>query len=548
MKKYLMLLTSVLICTMMLPVLTSCTSEDNPATTPDSDPDGSPLADVTIMYYGHGGGNLDLWESSGLRDMYMADASCFKNVKIAVEYKFSAQDKLPEAADESEKKEMEELVKSKGREGELLISYKNYLKWMAPEGNSTFRFVLDPTKNLKEQAEGHYLLGKNAEFTHPDSLTNFINWAAKACPAKKYVLVLGDHGRGYAPDADIFNPNAASTRGVIFDDGNNGNHFSAPSLAHAIKAANIRPEVVYFDACMMNTLEYMFELKDVTDYIVASTFITLSGTQYSQLIDHLSKAPDNMKLAFEKFIETRVKYFESINETGLSQDDVFYFDMTVTETAKLDRLGKAMREFTDRLCNTYKNGTVEQKQKIDEVTKNAVRISDLGSLYDVGRYMESMTEALPDVFDEAFGEELEESFNDCIAAQYYSKYLSSRDYQVDYSVLLATKGTYFETKWKDDDDSDSKSHILSNLTSYEPDGKYTEYTVENGEFKYGVTPDYTLKAVKEGQWGGTLESVYGALAFDKATGWSRWLLLNEQQLPLWCNNEFQTPLPIISEE
>ena len=548
MKKYLMLLTSVLICTMMLPVLTSCISEDNPVTTPDSDPDGSPLADVTIMYYGHGGGNLDLWESSGLRDMYMADASCFKNVKIAVEYKFSAQDKLPEAADESEKKEMEELVKSKGREGELLISYKNYLKWMAPEGNSTFRFVVDPTKSLKEQAEGHYLPGKNAEITHPDSLTNFINWAAKACPAKKYVLVLVDHGRGYAPDADIFNPNAASTRGVIFDDGNNGNHFSAPSLAHAIKAANIRPEVVYFDACMMNTLEYMFELKDVTDYIVASTFITLSGTQYSQLINHLSKAPDNMKLAFEKFIETRVKYFESINETGLSQDDVFYFDMTVTETAKLDRLGKAMREFTDRLCNTYKNGTVEQKQKIDEVTKNAVRISDLGSLYDVGRYMESMTEALPDVFDEAFGEELEESFNDCIAAQYYSKYLSSRDYQVDYSVLLATKGTYFETKWKDDDDSDSKSHILSNLTSYEPDGKYTEYTVENGEFKNGVTPDYTLKAVKEGQWGGTLESVYGALAFDKATGWSRWLLLNEQQLPLWCNNEFQTPLPIISEE
>ena len=49
MKKYLMLLASALICTMTLPVLTSCTSEDNAATTPGSDPESSPLADVTIM-------------------------------------------------------------------------------------------------------------------------------------------------------------------------------------------------------------------------------------------------------------------------------------------------------------------------------------------------------------------------------------------------------------------------------------------------------------------------------------------------------------------
>ena len=86
------------------------------------------------------------------------------------------------------------------------------------------------------------------------------------------------------------------------------------------------------------------------------------------------------------------------------------------------------------------------------------------------------------------------------------------------------------------------------MTRYEPDGRYTTYSVENGVFKKDVTPDYTLKAESEDQWGGTLESVYGALAFDKATGWSRWLLLNEQQPALWCNNDFKTPLPAIEEE
>ncbi len=124
---------------------------------------------------------------------------------------------------------------------------------MAPEANSTFRITIDPTKTLKEQVKDHYLPGKNCDFTTPDSLTNFINWAAKNCPAKRYILILHDHGGGYRPEADLYQENAktGSTRGVIFDNGNPGHNFSAPSLAHAIKAADIRPDVVIFDACMM---------------------------------------------------------------------------------------------------------------------------------------------------------------------------------------------------------------------------------------------------------------------------------------------------------
>ena len=396
-------------------------------------------------------------------------------------------------------------------------------------------------QTLKEQAQGHYLPGKNAEISNPDSLANFIKWAAKACPAKKYVLVLNDHGGGYSPDAEIYPAKAVATRGVIFDDAYRGNHFSAPSLNHAIKASGIRPDVVYFDACLMNTMEYAFELKDVADYLVASTYVTLAGAPYATLIDVLSAAHDDMRYALEKYTEYYVKSFEPEDE-----NEVNYYDMTVTETARLDQLGKSMREFTDRLCNTYKNGTAEQKQKINNVTRDAVRVTDSGALYDAGRYMEAMRKALPEVFDDAFWAELKESFNNCIAAQYTSKYLLNHDYQVDYSVLLATRGTYLQSAWRDVE-SDPDSKILTSLGFFAPDGKFTIYVVKDGLFKKGVTPAYTLELADQGQWGGTLEAVYGALAFDKATGWSRWLLLNEQQPSLWCNNDFNTPLPKISD-
>jgi hypothetical protein len=531
-----------LFCTIFVSVLfTSCFGFDDPVATPEYNPVIKPesdsgqqtdVADVTIMYFAHGGGNLDEAMIKNMRGMYKAESSSYENVKIAIEYKFSAENCLPKFPSEAAKKEFEEDLAW----GEEFVFNSEYLSWMAPEGNSTLRFVLDPKKTLKEQAEGHYLPGKNADITNPDSLTNFINWATKVCPAKKYVLILNDHGGSYMPHDELYSGSTTATRGVIYDDGNDGSHFSAPSLAHAIKAARIRPNVLYFDACLMNTMEYLFELKDVTDYVLASTYTTIAGPPYSTLIECLSGASDNLEYAFEKYIEYWVHHFERYE----AENAAFYYDATLTKTAKLDQLGKAMREFTDRLCDTYKNGTTEQKQKIDDVTKNAVKINKERPSYDIARYMEGMRKALPEVFDDVFWTELKSAFNSCIAAQYTSKYLQKHDYQVDYSVLLAIKGAYQLAKWD--------KRTLRYLRYYEPDGKYITNLIENGEFKDGVMPDFTMKVESEGQWDGTLESVYGALAFDKTTGWSRWLLLNEQQPSLWCNNDFGTPLPDPIEE
>ena len=540
-KLFLNFATALLCCTVMLSILTSCVNEDNPKTTPVPDP--SQLADVTIMYYAHGGGTLDKHVIGNLRKMYNAERSSYNNVRIAAECKFSNEDYLPSTNDDLFKTVLEADLKKYGEEAEEKLDNVSYLLWMAPEANSTFRIAIDPTKTLKEQVKDHYLPGKNCDFTTPDSLTNFINWAAKNCPAKRYILILHDHGGGYRPEADLYQENAktGSTRGVIFDNGNPGHHFSAPSLAHAIKAADIRPDVVIFDACMMNTLEYLFELKDLTDYIVASTFNSYAGPPYDTFIECLSAASDNLKYALEKYIEYDAKHFDELAK--MDHLDIFYNDITVTETARLNELGKVMREFTDRLCDTYKNGTAEQKQKINDVTKNAVKISKDNPSYDIGRYMEGMRKALPEVFDDAFWTDLKSAFNNCIAAQYASQYLLDHDYQVDYSVLMAIKGVYQRTTWT----SGTESMILYDLSNYHPDGKLTTYLVENGEFKADFVPDYQLKVESEGQWGGTLESVYGALAFDKATGWSRWLMLNEQQPSLWCNNDFLTPLPDPSE-
>ena len=93
------------------------------------------------------------------------------------------------------------------REGEAYmdstITEKKYLTWMQPDGYSTMRFVVDPGQILYTQAKDSYMEDDNCDITHPDSLAAFIRWAARQCPARKYVLVLADHGRAYQPHEEV---------------------------------------------------------------------------------------------------------------------------------------------------------------------------------------------------------------------------------------------------------------------------------------------------------------------------------------------------------
>jgi len=104
---------------------------------------------------------------------------------------------------------------------------------------------------------------------------------------------------------------------------------------------------------------------------------------------------------------------------------------------------------------------------------------------------------------------------------------------VDYTVLLATNGNTFRTFW-----ADTPVKHLDRATLYKADGSIVEYTGENGYFKNENDFDYALEQIGEGNWGSTLDATFGKLAFDKITGWSRWLYLNQQQTPLWSKSGF----------
>lgn len=468
---------------MMMVSISSCrVNNDFPV---DPTPDPSQLSDYTIIYYGHGGGNLDAGLFYNLRQFYQGKAESYEHVSIVSQYKFSTAENLVEKKFFTEE-------------------YRDY-----HFGSRTVRMIIDPTKTVGGQLfnDDNFYGDDNANVACPDSLTNFINWAAKVCPAKNYILILSDHGSGYTPDYDL--PEQKQTRGVMFDDAHDGVHFSVSSLHRALANANVHLQTIYLDACMMNTIEYQFELKDLADYYILSTFYVPGyGGRYDILVDELGEHPNDIETALSNFSRETTNFWDD------NTHKFDYHDMSVIRTSELDAFGRKFRTFTDKLVSAYQSGDEELKQKIDACTASAFRIQNSSPSYDIVDYYTRIYLFAPGVIDEPFFNELEDAFNRTVICKHTSKFLESNGYVVDCSIMLCNQGTYRRYDYEDDGNGGWK---LNYFFIYEPDGKWGLYWYESKRLQ-----DY-------GSWGGTLDSTYGQLAFDRATGWSRWLWLNEQE-------------------
>ena len=504
-----MTVAAVLCCAMSMTVFTACSSDDD-----DDDKNTAPdnqttteQADYAILFYGFGGDNLDMGIFANMMDFYKGKEESYKNVKIACQYKYSSAEKM-------QNNWIKYVMEDEGENPESIAQAK-LIKDMDLQ---TVRFIVD--KNAKEPAN-EVLLNqqniygeKNCHVSNVDSLTNFINWASKACPAKHYILIVSDHGGGYQPHGDLTFEAPAKTRGVVFDTGNQPIvSFSASALKHAIGRANAHMDVVYFDACLMNTIEYQFELKDLTDYFILSSFVVPgAGGSYSVLIDELAKNTTDIETALKNFNKASVDRWDRDAANNYAQGDEDskwdYHDMTVTRAKSLNAFGVKFKEFVDKLVVAYADE--ENKAKVDSITKYAFKVNNARPGYDMVDYAQGIVDALPNVYDDQFDYELGTLFNNCLVSQYCSKFLMDQNLSVDCSIMLGVEGSYYMYNYDRDDPK-----ILHGYTIYHADGTMEKYTTGVAE------PEFST-------WPSTLEDTYEQLAFDKATGWSRWLKLNKQ--------------------
>lgn len=135
----------------------------------------------------------------------------------------------------------------------------------------------------------------------PETIGRHIAMMAEAAPAERYGMVLAGHGHGwltrealnstselslYCADYDPWKPAAGAEVTRAFGEYNV--QVDIPELAEGIRLAGVAPEYILFDACFMSSVEAIYDLRDVADYIIASPCeIMGNGFPYHRTLPYL---------------------------------------------------------------------------------------------------------------------------------------------------------------------------------------------------------------------------------------------------------------------
>lgn len=203
----------------------------------------------------------------------------------------------------------------------------------APRDKLTTRFYVtknpnpNPTQGRLDITSQVVQTLPETDMGNPQTLADFLTWGVKNYPAKKYAVIIWNHGNGW--------------QGVSFDD-NPNSYLTMPELRQGLEAMNtaisqqrgisrsMAPmiDILNFDACIMSTLEVAYEMKDVAKYMVGSQFNEPgAGENYTLFLQPLSQKP---QMEARELAEVMVYQYA---QNYASQRDVNYAAIDLSKVA-----------------------------------------------------------------------------------------------------------------------------------------------------------------------------------------------------------------------
>lgn len=185
-------------------------------------------------------------------------------------------------------------------------------------------------------------------FTTSEWITKVLNDVKSVAPANRYAMIIGGHGMGWLPAAEItvfgtkpkyhWEYDSESVFPTRFFGGLSIEYqTNITTLADGISNAGIKMEYILFDDCYMSTIEVAYDLRNVTDYLIASpTEIMAYGFPY-----HL----------IAKYLIGNVDYFNISNSFyNFYRDHPLtpYGTIGITKCDELDKLVVIMTEINQR--------------------------------------------------------------------------------------------------------------------------------------------------------------------------------------------------------
>lgn len=204
------------------------------------------------------------------------------------------------------------------------------------------------------------------EITTAEWITSVLEDVKYYAPANNYAMTIGCHGLGWLPVPAATTLRAATTPQYHWEQtdaaltrffGGKQARFRTEisALAEGIAGAGLNMEYILFDDCYMSCIEVAYELKNVTDHLIACpTEIMAYGMPYAMIGKYLVGNVDYAGIADEFYAYYSNNGYFSFGTIG------------VTVCSEVDALAAIMKEINQ--LYTFDDSQLNQLQKMDGYT------------------------------------------------------------------------------------------------------------------------------------------------------------------------------------
>ena len=153
----------------------------------------------------------------------------------------------------------------------------------------------------------------------PRILENFVLWAMEEYAAKRYLLILWNHGGGWWEDP---------RRSIAYDDSSGGDALDNRELKSVLSTITQkigRPiDILGMDACLMNMVEVAYQLKDCVQVMVGSEEEEpFDGWPYNRILEVMKNRPGSWPTTIgRKIVREYIKSYrgkgENVTQSALN--------------------------------------------------------------------------------------------------------------------------------------------------------------------------------------------------------------------------------------
>ena len=183
--------------------------------------------------------------------------------------------------------------------------------------------------------------GREVNMADPNTLSDFIDWAHNAYPAKHYALMVADHGYGW--------------RGLIIDQTSDGDFMTLKEFAGVLENAEPKFDLLLLNACLMQMIEVMHEIEGSGSNVVVGS--ENSGTTWplANIIETFTTHP----VWIPEELGTEI--VDLYNDAHPGEDSI------TLSALKLDNIGRLIRHFknlVDTILSDDPFSAVQEKAQI----------------------------------------------------------------------------------------------------------------------------------------------------------------------------------------